>query len=116
MPASRGFGSRSSYRQAENPTSTASSASPVDTTSPLSERDLAIVEFEASWFTLDEDRHDAIRARFACSVEEYNHELNRVIDHPESLLADPLVVRRLRRQRERRRRAMIEGTAAGEHA
>ena len=28
----------------------------------------AIIEFEGAWFTLDEDRHDAIRARFACSV------------------------------------------------
>ncbi|MFZ9629652.1 MAG: DUF3263 domain-containing protein [Ilumatobacteraceae bacterium] len=100
------------------PTSTehVGASSPTEATSPLSERDLAIVEFEASWFTLDEDRHDAIRARFACSVEEYNRELNRVIDHPAALLADPLVVRRLRRQRERRRRALIDGAAAGEHA
>ena len=89
---------------------------PTDASAPLTERELEMIRFESTWFTLDEDRHDAIRTRFACSVEEYNHELNRVIDHPESLLADPLVVRRLRRQRERRRRAMIEGTAAGEHA
>ncbi|MEI7546448.1 MAG: DUF3263 domain-containing protein [Actinomycetota bacterium] len=82
----------------------------------LAERELAILQFEAIWFTLDEDRHDAIRARFSCSVEEYNLELNRVIDHPAALLVDPLVVRRLRRHRERRRRALIDGTAAGEHA
>lgn len=82
----------------------------------LSERDLAIIEFESVWFTLDENRHDAIRARFCCSVEDYNLELNRVIDHPAALLADPLVVRRLRRQRERRRRALLDGAAAGEHA
>jgi hypothetical protein len=85
-------------------------------TTPLSERDLAIIEFEAGWFLLDEDRHDAIRARFGCSVEDYNLELNRVIDHPASMCADPLVVRRLRRTRERRRRQLIDGTAAGEHA
>jgi hypothetical protein len=85
-------------------------------TTPLSERDMAIIEFEAGWFLLDEDRHDAIRARFGCSVEEYNLELNRVIDHPASMCADPLVVRRLRRTRERRRRQLIDGTAAGEHA
>ncbi len=87
---------------------------PNETTEPLNERELAIIAFEANWFTLDEDRHLAIRARFACSVEEYNLELNRVIDHPEALVADPLVVRRLRRQRERRRRALIDGTAVGE--
>lgn len=84
--------------------------------SPLGERERAIIEFESVWFTLDENRHDAIRERFSCSVEEYNLELNRVIDHPAALLADPLVVRRLRRQRERRRRALIDGAAAGEHA
>jgi hypothetical protein len=82
----------------------------------LTERELAIIDFEATWFTLDEDRHLAIRARFACSVEEYNLELNEVIDHPLAMSADPLVVRRLRRNRERRRRALLDGTAAGEHA
>jgi hypothetical protein len=87
-----------------------------ETHDELSERERAIIEFEAAWFTLDEDRHDAIRARFACSVEEYNLELNRVIDHPAALVADPLVVRRLRRHRERRRRALIDGTVAGEQA
>ena len=85
-------------------------------TDTLSERELAIIEFEGGWFTLDEDRHDAIRARFSCSVEEYNLELNRVIDHPAALVADPLVVRRLRRHRERRRRSLIDGSAAGEQA
>lgn len=98
------------------PASTAASAGDTSTPGALSERDRAIIEFEAVWFTLDENRHDAIRARFTCSVEEYNLELNRVIDHPAALLADPLVVRRLRRQRERRRRALIDGAAAGEHA
>ncbi len=82
----------------------------------LSERELAMIGFEATWFTLNVDRHDAIRARFACSVEDYNLQLNRVIDHPAALLADPLVVRRLRRHRERRRRALIDGAAAGEQA
>ncbi|MEO5724614.1 MAG: DUF3263 domain-containing protein [Ilumatobacteraceae bacterium] len=85
---------------------------------PLRERDRAIIEFEAAFIMLDEDRHAAIRARFACSAEEYNHELNRVIDHPQALTIDPLVVRRLRRQRDRRRRAMIGGTGLqqGGHA
>ena len=90
--------------------------SEIETNPQLTERELAIIEFEAGWFNLDEDRHYAIRARFACSVEEYNLELNRVIDHPSALLADPLVVRRLRRHRERRRRALIDGAASGEQA
>lgn len=86
---------------------------------PLGERAAAMIQFEAGWFLLDEDRHDAIRARFACSVEEYTLELNRVIDHPDALAIDPLVVRRLRRHRERRRRARLDASAAadqGSHA
>ncbi|MEQ1701228.1 MAG: DUF3263 domain-containing protein [Ilumatobacteraceae bacterium] len=94
----------------------ATDAAPEAAFEPLTERELAILQFEATWFTLDEERHVAIRARFACSVEEYNLELNRVIDHPAALLADQLVVRRLRRHRERRRRALIDGAAAGEQA
>jgi len=98
-----------------NTATDAPTETPTDTTTEvLSERDLAILQFEATWFTLDEDRHDAIRARFACSVEDYNLELNRVIDHPAALLADQLVVRRLRRHRQRRRRTLIDGAAAGE--
>ena len=100
-------------------TTDVTTATTTDTTTdtdnaPLTERDLAMLQFEATWFNLDEDRHDAIRARFACSAEEYNLQLNRVIDHPAALLADQLVVRRLRRHRERRRRTLIDGAAAGE--
>jgi hypothetical protein len=81
---------------------------------PLSERARAMLAFEATWFTLDQDRHDAIRATFQCSVEEYSLELNQVIDQPAALTADPLVVRRLRRARDRRRRSLLDGTATGE--
>jgi hypothetical protein len=79
---------------------------------PLSERHQAMLAFEAAWFTLDQDRHDAIRARFGCSVEEYNLELNDVIDQAEAMDHDPLVVRRLRRFRDRRRRALLDGAAS----
>jgi len=89
---------------------------PTDASAPLTERELEMIRFESTWFTLDEDRHDAIRARFACSAEDYNRELNELIDLPAAMNADPLVVRRLRRLRERRRRQLIDGVAAGEHA
>ena len=53
----------------------------------------------------------------ACSEEDYYQELNRLLDHPGALSHDPLVVRRLRRQRERRRRARIDGqVGSGEQA
>lgn len=84
--------------------------------SALTERQVAIIEFEATWWMQDDERDLAIRARFACSAEEYYQELNQVLDHPEALSVDPLVVRRLRRQRERRRRARLDGPSrTGEH-
>lgn len=83
------------------------------TSAALSERQRAIIEFEGTWWMHDEARDLMIRARFACSAEEYYQQLNQLLDHPEALAADPLVVRRLRRQRERRRRARLDGTGAG---
>jgi Protein of unknown function (DUF3263) len=77
----------------------------------LTERQRAIIEFEGSWWMQDQARDLAVRARFACSAEEYYQELNQLLDHPGALSVDPLVVRRLRRQRERRRRARIDGPA-----
>jgi hypothetical protein len=83
----------------------------------LTEREQAIIEFEATWWSRDESRDATIRARFACSEEDYYQELNRLLDHPGALSFDPLVVRRLRRQRERRRRARIDGQiGTGEQA
>jgi Protein of unknown function (DUF3263) len=78
---------------------------------PVSDRQRAIIELEGSWWMHDETHEAAIRARFACSAEEYYQELNQLLDHPGALSVDPLVVRRLRRQRERRRRARIDGPA-----
>lgn len=71
-----------------------------------------MIHFEATWFVEGLDRHDTIRERFGCSSEEYTHELNQVIDDPASLELDPLVVRRLLRNRDRRRRARLDGPAA----
>jgi hypothetical protein len=76
---------------------------------PLTERQRAMVEFESSWWMEDAARDTLIRARFACSTEEYYQALNELLDHPGALSFDPLVVRRLRRQRERRRRARLDG-------
>lgn len=79
----------------------------------LSERERAIIDFEAEWWMHDESRDVLIRARFACSPEEYYQELNQLLDQPTALSYDPLVVRRLRRQRERRRRARLDGPGSG---
>ena len=80
----------------------------------LDEREKAILDFERIWWTLDNPKDALIRERFHCSATDYYQELNQVLQHPDALAYDPLVVRRLHRLRDRRRRARLDGgTAAG---
>ena len=85
----------------------------------INERQQAMLEFERTFWTFDEPKELLIRARFQCSADEYYAELNELLDQPEALEHDPLMVRRLQRQRLRRRRERFEtGTDAqgGVHA
>ena len=79
----------------------------------LSDREKAILDFERSWWTLPGSKGIAIRERFDLSATRYYEVLNRLLESPEALGYDPLVVRRLRRVRDRRRRARFEGSAGG---
>jgi hypothetical protein len=74
----------------------------------LTERERAMLEYERSWWALDASRDEAIPARFELSVERYTQLLYELIDRPEALEADPMVVRRLQRARERRHRERAE--------
>jgi len=75
----------------------------------LTERERAILDFEGTWWSESGSKERAIRDRFELSATRYYQLLNEVIDLPGALAYDPLVVRRLRRQRDRRRRARFEG-------
>ena len=75
----------------------------------LTDRDRAILDFERSWWTEPGPKDLAIRARFELSGTRYYQLIAEMLDDPEALAYDPLLVRRLRRTRERRRRARIEG-------
>jgi hypothetical protein len=79
----------------------------------LSERDRAILDFEASWWTEPGPKEAAIRARLGLSATRYRQLLGSLMDSAEAEVAAPLVVRRLRRERDRRRRARFEGRPAG---
>jgi hypothetical protein len=79
----------------------------------LSERDRAMLEFERSWWTEPGRKEDAIRERFGLSTTRYRQLLAALIDEEEAEAFDPLVVRRLRRARDLRRRARYEGRPAG---
>jgi len=80
----------------------------------LSERDRQILLFERQWWKYAGAKEQAIRDRFGISATRYYQVLNALIDKPEALAQDPLLVKRLRRLRSSRqkvRAARRRGTA-----
>ena len=71
----------------------------------LGERDREILEFERQWWKYAGAKETAIREKFDMSATRYYQVLNALIDRPEALADDPLLVRRLRRLRAERQRA-----------
>lgn len=76
-----------------------------DASSGLSERDIEILDFEKVWWRADSSKEAEIRDRFELSAVRYYQILNALIDHPDALAHDPLLVKRLRRLREARQQA-----------
>jgi len=72
--------------------------------SGLTERDRDILEFERQWWKYAGAKETAVRDKFDMSSTRYYQVLNALIDRPEALEADPLLVRRLRRLRAARQR------------
>lgn len=68
-----------------------------------------ILDFERTWWQSPVSKEAAIRERFGISPARYHQLLNRLIDRPEALQHDPMLVRRLRRLREVRRRKRFAG-------
>jgi len=79
----------------------------------LSPQDVLILEFERAWWSLDQPKHEAIADRFSLTSAEYYERLNELIDADDALAHDPLVVRRLRRMRDRRRQERFDEMADG---
>jgi hypothetical protein len=82
----------------------------------LTERDRAILDFERAWWSEQGPKEGLIRERFELSAARYYEVLGELLDSPEAYEYDPLVVRRLRRMRDRRRRARHEGHQTGERS
>jgi hypothetical protein len=70
----------------------------------LNERDAGILAFERQWWKYAGAKEQAIRDKFAMSATRYYQVLNALIDKPEALAQDPLLVKRLRRLRAARQR------------
>ncbi len=83
------------------------SVQPVEAGPQLDERTRAILDFERSWWQEPGTKERRIRERFGISVTRYHQLLLRAIDLPDALRYDPMLVRRLRRLREARRRRRL---------
>ncbi len=73
--------------------------------SGLNERDAEILTLERQWWRYAGAKEQAIRDHFQMSATRYYQVLNALIDKPEALEYDPLLVKRLRRLRSSRQRA-----------
>jgi len=71
----------------------------------LSEQERKIIEFERKWWRYAGAKEQAINDLFGVPATRYYQLLNTLIDKPEALEIDPLLVKRLRRLRSTRQQA-----------
>lgn len=71
----------------------------------LSEQDEAILAFERQWWKYPGAKEQSIRDMFDMSSTRYYQALNALIDSPDALAHDPMLVKRLRRMRASRQKA-----------
>src|SRR5262249_46848795 len=64
-----------------------------------------ILAFERQWWKFAGVKEDAIKELFSMSATRYYQVLNALVDRPEALAADPMLVKRLRRLRASRQKA-----------
>jgi hypothetical protein len=87
------------------PSAPALSSAPVPSEPSLSERELKILAFESKWWRHAGSKEQAIRDTFELSSTRYYQLLNALLDNPDALVHDPVLVGRLRRLRSTRARS-----------
>lgn len=73
----------------------------------LCERDRVVLDIERTWWLDGRSKTEVVRARLAVSLSRYNQLLSELLTSGEAEAYDPLVVRRLRRAKARRRWATM---------
>ncbi|WP_421842464.1 DUF3263 domain-containing protein [Mycobacterium sp.] len=71
----------------------------------LTRREHDILGFERQWWKFAGVKEEAIKELFSMSATRYYQVLNALVDRPEALAADPMLVKRLRRLRASRQKA-----------
>lgn len=72
----------------------------------LTEKDIRILDFEASWWHFPEPKDRAIREYVGMSSTRYYQALRRLVDDEAAAEQYPLVVHRLRRMKQERKDAI----------
>ena len=75
----------------------------------LTGREREVLAFERQWFRYPGAKEHAVHELFGLSGTRYYQILNALIDRPEALAYDPMLVKRLRRVRASRRLARSAG-------
>ena len=68
----------------------------------LTETDIEILALEQRWWKYAGAKETRIHEQFGMTPTRYYQRLNALIDRPEALAHDPMLVKRLRRLREQR--------------
>jgi len=76
---------------------------------PLDQRSRDVLDFERESWKLAIPKERAIRERFGFSAARYHQLLGRALEMPQALEYDPMLVRRLHRVRDARRRRRMAG-------
>ena len=78
----------------------------------LTDAERLLLDFEREWWQSTARKEDQIRERFDLSPSSYYRALQGLIEMDAACAYDPLTVKRLRRQRDQRRRVRLEGRRA----
>ncbi len=90
------------------------SPTPAGDAQVLGERERAVLAFERHWWRHAGAKEEAIRRQFGVGPTAYYQLLSRLIDDPAAIAYDPMLVKRLQRQRASRRRRR-DGRRLGPH-
>jgi Protein of unknown function (DUF3263) len=86
---------------------------PTQDAGPLGERERRVLAFERQWWRHAGAKEEAIRREFGVGPTAYYQLLSRLIDDPAAIAHDPMLVKRLQRQRASRRRRRSGARLAG---
>lgn len=81
----------------------------------LTDQEIQILDFERSWWKHAGVKEQAIRERFEMSATKYYQVLNEVLEKPEALAHDPILVKRLKRLRTYRQRQRVARLLGAEY-